>query len=392
MSSLFYRLHADRTRVDVPLENAFAGPLPSACWLIGGGPSLSRLPHREIGESPIPRMCVNLAGARLLRPTFWTSYDPSIRFHRSVYLDPGVMKFVHRRRAMDLVPETTFKICECPNTVFFEREIARGFADFLSPDHRGIVDWADSMVQAIDILYRLGFRVIYLAGCEMQVRPSAAQRRRAAEAGVSFKSGQLLRDFLRDCEKAGVTADELDRLETGPHYHFDERKPIRAAANTDFHYFRVSQYLRLSRRSMSITGLQLVSITPHSRLNDYFPYVPARRALRSIANTVGDPRTEPVRGLYRQTEPRQTGPLGPMRDFRPHHWSPEGPPQPAPVRQNGKNCGGCPDKPREELHVEAEGLASPTADKRRNGRVAGNRLEEKLNRLPAEFIEPREEG
>ena len=329
MSALFYRLHTDRTRSDVPLEDSYAGPTPSACWLIGGGPSLIRLPFRQIAAASIPKMCVNLAGTRLLRPNFWTSYDPSIRFHRSVYLDPGVTKFLHRRRATDLVPETTFKVCDCPNTLFFDRDGDRGFGDFLSPGHSGIVDWADSMVQAIDILYRLGFRIVYLAGCEMQVRPSRQQRHRAAAAGVSFKPGQLLRDFLNECDRAGLAADELDALDPGAHYHFDEHKPIRAAANTDAHYFRVSQYLRLSRRSLASAGMQLISVTPHSRLNDYFPYAPASTVVRSLARSIGDPFTEPVRGLYRQTERRHAKPLGPMRDFRPHHWTPAGRPKTA---------------------------------------------------------------
>ncbi|MBT6153435.1 MAG: hypothetical protein HOL01_18275 [Planctomycetaceae bacterium] len=374
MSSLFYRLHPDRSRDDAPLENVFAGPMPSACWLIGGGPSLNRLPHAEIAASPIPKMCLNLAGTRLLRPNFWTSYDPSVRFHRSIYLDAGVMKFVHRRRATDLVPETTFKICECPNTFFFDRDGDRGFADFLSPHNGAIVDWADSMVQAIDILYRLGFRVIYLAGCEMQVQPSAAQRRHARAAGVSFTPGKQLQEFLSECEEAGLSADELDALEPGPHYHFDEVKPIRAAATTDSHYFRVAQYLRLVRRSLSVVGMQLISVTPHSRLNDYFPYRPARRVLRSISQNIGDPTCEPVRGLYRQTEIRHSQRLRPMRDFLPHHWSPEGRPQ-----SPGGKVKLPPNPPPGEIHIEAEGFTRRP-------------LDEKLNCLPADYLDPDEDG
>ena len=37
MPSLFYRLTTDQQRLEVPLGNTFAGPEPSACWLIGGG-------------------------------------------------------------------------------------------------------------------------------------------------------------------------------------------------------------------------------------------------------------------------------------------------------------------------------------------------------------------
>ena len=104
MTATFCRLNTDQTREPIELENLFAGPALSSCWMIGGGPSLNALPSDAIRESPVPKMCINLSGTKLMRPTFWTSYDPSARFHRSVYLDPGVMKFVHRRRAMDLVP------------------------------------------------------------------------------------------------------------------------------------------------------------------------------------------------------------------------------------------------------------------------------------------------
>lgn len=393
MPTTFYRLHTDQTRISVPLEHSFAGPTLSACWLIGGGPSLRALPYQAIRDSPVPKMCINLSGTRLLRPTFWTSYDPSVRFHRSIYLDPGVMKFVHRRRAADLIPETTFKVCDAPNTYFFDRDGQPGFADFLSSERGGIIDWADSMVQAIDILYRLGFRIIYLAGCEMRVPPSAKQIRCAHTFGVKYNPLRSLRDFLRDCERAGLSANELDTLGPGSHYHFDEHKPIQAAANTDLHYFRVSQYLRLSQRSMSLAGVQLISVTPHSRLNDYFPYIPARKVLRRIDREIGNPTTEPVVGLYRQTEPRQQRLLGPMQDFRPHHWSPDGNrvPQPHQPKQNpaGPNDNVVLDG---EFIVEAEELEPVRRADAANDCQPHQRLAAKLKRIPDGFLDPCEEG
>lgn len=356
---MFYRLQTDGVQTPSALVDSFAGPVPSACWLIGGGPSLAELPCEKIARSPIPRMTINLAGTRLMRPTFWTSYDPSARFHRSVYLDASVMKFVHRRRAMDLVPETTYKVCECPNTYFFERDGQRGYHDFLSASHTGIVDWADSMVQAIDILYRLGFRIIYLAGCEMQVRLSQPQRDLAAGSGVDSQSLELLSDFLKRAEDAGVSAEDLDALPQGPHYHFDVTKPVRAAANTDAHYFRISQFLRLSRRSLSLAGVRLISVTPSSRLNDYFPYQPINSVLKTIRRKVGDPAKEPVKDLYRQTHPRHPSDLGPMRDMRPHNWKSESPP---PANQLPQP---------KELVVENRGEAdSPPPRKRLRGALA----------------------
>ncbi|VAX36621.1 hypothetical protein MNBD_PLANCTO02-2050 [hydrothermal vent metagenome] len=319
--SLFYCLETDKSRRDVALENQFAGPTPSACWLVGGGPSLATLPIEKIAASPIPKMTLNLAGSKLLRPTFWTSYDPTERFHKSIYLDPSVMKFVHRRRAMEMVPETNFKVCESPNTYLFDRDKERGYANFLSPTNTNIVDWADSMVQAIDILYRLGFRKLYLAGCEMHVAPSAEQIQAAKKAGVIWQPQMFLKDFLKECNAHGLSAKKLDRLAPSNLYHFDEHKAIKTASHTEQHYFRVAQYLRLARKSMATAGMQLISVTPHSRLNDYFPYLPAAEIIKQIAENIGNPSEEKTEGLYRQTESRTSSSLFPLEDFPPHNWS-----------------------------------------------------------------------
>lgn len=317
---MFYRLKTDGTRQDLDLRDVFAGPMKSACWLVGGGPSLAELPCTAIAQSPVAKLAINLGGARLIRANLWTSYDPSVRFHRSVYLDGSIWKFVHARRAMDLVPETTFKVCECPGVVFFDRDPQRGFADFLPPRGAGIVDWNDSFVQAIEVAYRLGFRVLYLAGCELHVRPSARQIERAREGGIEYVPRELLETFFERCAAAGMPRSAMEQLELPTQYHFDERKPLAAAIQTDLHYFRIAQYLRLSRRALSLAGMELVSVTPGSRLNDYFPYRSAGEVLLEIGETVGKPDEEPTRGLYTQVCQRQPQGLGPMRDFRPHNW------------------------------------------------------------------------
>jgi len=318
--SHFYRMGADKTKEPVALANQFAGTKPTACWLIGGGPSLKEMPIPEIVDSPIPIMTTNLAGHSLLRPTFWTSYDPSVRFHRSIYLDPSIMKFVHPRRAMDLVPETTFKVCDCPHLYFFDPETDRGFANFLSAKNTSIVDWNDTLVQAIDLLYQLGFRRLYLAGTEMIVSPSDDWIAEAEKVGVTYEPLMLLGDFAKQCEAAGLSRERQEELGTGDQYHFDERKPLAASINTDAHYFRVAQYLRLCRRSLSLAGMSLISVTPGSRLNDYFPYETAEVICQRESERIGYPPEPSVKGFYTGTADRQPGGIGPMRDYRPHHW------------------------------------------------------------------------
>ena len=267
-------------------------------------------------------MGINLSGVGLIRPNFWTAYDPSSRFLQSIYLDPGIMKFVPRRRAGDFIPETTFKVCEAPNITFFDRDVGRGFADFLDPGHSKIVDWADSFVQAIEILYRLGFRKLLLAGCDMRVQPSREQIRLASTYGVKFSPFGRLRDFVHHCERAGLTTDALDRCVAGPHYHFDERKTIRAAMRTDEHYLRIVQALRLSRRSMATAGLKIVSVTPHSRLNDYFAYQPLRKLLREIEADIGTVAPASLRGRYQHVETPVLTRYGPIEDILPYRRIP----------------------------------------------------------------------
>ncbi len=319
---MFYQMHTDRQLQPVDLAHRFAGPMASSCWLIGGGPSLAELPIEEIARTPTPRMAINLAGTHLLRPTFWTAYDPSSRFHRSVYLDPSIMKFVPKRRGMDLVPGTTFKVCESPNLFVFEQDKQRGFANFVHPLHQTIIDWADSFVQAIDILYQLGFRKIYLAGCDMQVHPSESMKTLAQNRGLSYDERSPLRTFVDRCRHIGLSRQQLDELERPPQYHFDEDKPLMSAVNTDMHYFKVVQFLRLSRRAMSLAGLELISVTPGSRLNDHFRYQEAGEVCRELRAIVGDPSMETTRGRYTRIDVQGTDARHEMKDLLPPGFNP----------------------------------------------------------------------
>jgi hypothetical protein len=291
------------------------------------------LPIGEILATPAARFAVNLAGTGLFRPHFWTSYDPTARFHRSIYLDAAVTKFVHDARAMDLVPETTFKVCDCPALFFFDRLPGRGYHDFPGTGAQPITDWQDSLIQAIDIAFRLGFRDLYLAGTEMCVAPAEELQQVAAARGIVYEPHSLLGDFIKRCEQGGLVSDEWERLAADRQYHFDEAKPLAAAIQTDQHYFRVAQNLRLVRRSLALAGLRIFSVTPESRLNDYFPYLPAGEACDRIRAAVGDPRREQTRGRYADGRHRQPPRLGPMRDYRPHFWPAPNSPPAAPANQ-----------------------------------------------------------
>ena len=58
----FFRWSPEGERIASGLADSFAGPDRTACWLMGGGPSLRSLPLGDIAASAIPVMGVNLAG------------------------------------------------------------------------------------------------------------------------------------------------------------------------------------------------------------------------------------------------------------------------------------------------------------------------------------------
>jgi len=302
----FFRMSADGKETPVDIDNECLSALKSTCWLIGSGPSLTEEVAETINASQLPKFCMNLAGnakdgrAPLVIPDYWTAYDPTVRFPAEIYLNPRIRKFVVKGRRMDLLRGLPIKVCECPNVYFFEREY-RDFSDILRPESAKVLDCQDTMMQAIDIAYRLGYRSLLLAGTEMAVFPSAEQIEVAKQHGVTYDEDRmatitadgralpLLRDFHSACKESKATRPDV---EGGGHddgtrslildvqkpdlYAFSESKPWQTVLSCDEHYYRVSQWLRLARPCFSAMGLEIVSCTPRSRLNWYFSYVEPR--------------------------------------------------------------------------------------------------------------------
>jgi hypothetical protein len=296
---LFFRRDAHRRDRAIQLENLYAGgPLASSCWLIGGGPSLSQIDPGEIAATAIPRMAVNNNGAGWLRPHFWTSYDPSHRFLASLYLDASILKFVHDRRAHELVPGTAIPVGLAPGVVCFRRATPHSETGWLNASGSAIVDRRDSFIQAIDILYRLGFRRLWLLGCDLRVGLSDEQRDWATRRGVAVDEREGLADLVARCRQHDLDLTELSRLPTGRQYHFGETKPFEAAVRTDQHYARVADWLRQSRALLLQQGLELLTLSPTSRLSIDFPGPTWTVAVEAIRSEWGDPRAQPAPGLY----------------------------------------------------------------------------------------------
>lgn len=350
LAMLFFRSSTDGATQDATaaLENLYAGTEPTACWLVGSGPSLLDADIDAIAGSPAPKIGVNFSGRGpdgtppLLTPDIWTSYDPTARFHRSIFLNPRIMKFLKSDKDKNLVPGTNFKACDCPATYFFHNE-CRGYSDFLRPGSNAILNAKDSFVQALDIGFRLGFRIFYCVGTDMVIRPSAGQVRLAESVGMTYdpnKGTLIKRDNVRDVwsDRLPDFVDEYVRARNGlerakaieeletpareSQYSFTERKPLAAALHSDSHYWERVQYLRLSRRCLSINGVSLVSCTPGSRLNAWFRTSTVAEACEAIRKSVGCPASEKTKGKYSGDVDLSLG-LPVHKDVMPYSWPPK---------------------------------------------------------------------
>ena len=337
---LFFRSNTDKQRTDCSfLRNSFAGSTPQPIFIVGSGPSLTRRQCELIRQTSVPVMAMNFSGRGpdgspplLWPPDFWTAWDASPRFHPSIFTSPLITKFMMGGRTMDLVPGTSLKTCDCPNLSFLNVE-HRPYSRFFSPDSKGIMHCLDSFILALDICYQLGFRTFYCLGTDLRISPSSAQKELAASHGVKFSEDglsvlmedptlgrnvsdkpnpliyktDLLHHFVIECIRKGVAANETEVCEAmekvgddqrESQYSFSETKRFLAAVNTDKHYWTTVQYLRLARRNISLSGVQLYSCTPGSRLNAFFRY-------RSIEEVVAiekfqehSPLTETTAGRY----------------------------------------------------------------------------------------------
>lgn len=175
----------------------------ASCFLVLSGPSLKKIDLSLLNQRGIFTMAVNNA-ATVIRPNFWVHVDPPEKFHSIIWDDPGIIKLVpvrefgkHRRipgKNGEPIHPVTFA-GDNPQMMF--RYLARNspgvfgyqrHADF-NPDsflREGAVCWGNSnkcsqrngrphvlnvMFAALKLVYYLGFRTLYLLGCDFDMSP-----------------------------------------------------------------------------------------------------------------------------------------------------------------------------------------------------------------------------
>lgn len=241
------------------LRNKFKSAI--GAFYILNGPSFLNVDHSLLRQPGIFTLGQN-NGPSTFRPNAWVGLDEPGRFLLSIWLDPNIMKFTQvGHRTGKLFNSITWT--EVPVTVeqtinthlivtdedfqansFLTR---RSFSCGLSPARGGA---RMSMPVGIKILYDLGFREIYLLGC----------------------------DWEMDNEKP---------------YHFEQQRTPGALRNNNEAYKKWTQRFTDLRPHFEQHGLTVYNCNPDSGLK-VFDYLPLEEAIsRNVIET-----KEPTAGLY----------------------------------------------------------------------------------------------
>jgi hypothetical protein len=173
-------------RAATSLRDQFAG---QRCFLLGGGPSLKGVDLAALQRPGITIAAMNNV-ATMIRPNIWFCVDQPRNFHETIWRDPGVMKFTFDKHlptcSVDAWNGREFvhsglRAKDCPNVWGFAHRHGWDANAFLT-DH--VPTWGVNsaeedpdkqsrhqtvMLPALWLLYWLGFRVVYLLGCDFTI-------------------------------------------------------------------------------------------------------------------------------------------------------------------------------------------------------------------------------
>lgn len=172
----------------VALANVYAN---ASLFLVLSGPSLHECELDDLRRRGVVTMGVNNSACEV-PCTMMTYSDTASKFHHNIYRDPSCMKFVPRQRLnkftrvknVDGSFSKSAKVREFPNTIAFRRNCYFDPVNWLSEPS---VNWGNNldaskrngwpqelniMFIALKLAFYLGFRTVYLLGCDWNMKES----------------------------------------------------------------------------------------------------------------------------------------------------------------------------------------------------------------------------
>jgi len=239
--------------------DALRGMLAGASVVLAcGGPSANESPLERLSSRGVWTMAVNnMAGHKAFRPQAFVCSDGLSKFSHSIWMDPGIMKFIptpkfhrHRNELRRKKENGTFeklstRVPACPNLWGFRRR------SWLEPDDSFFLDddasWGNlndgvrrtgqpktvcTMLLAIRLIRYLGAKALFLVGVDFYMTP---------EYGYSFEQGRTEEASVSNNEQFCIVNKWLCKLEEEVFtrfglqiYNCNERSGLRAFPYVDF--------------------------------------------------------------------------------------------------------------------------------------------------------------
>jgi len=187
-----------------------------SAFLVLSGPSLNDIDLTRLDRRGIVTMGVNNSWT-VHRPTLWTCVDDPGRFIDTGWKDPGVLKFVpvcHWGRKLRIqvsdgtMRDSAYRVAQMPSVLFFRRSNHFDHERFLtgdtvpwgndpkSTDSLGIKGKRSVMLVALRLLHHLGFRTVYLLGCDFRMAADHKYAFDETREAAAIKHNNVLYDSL----------------------------------------------------------------------------------------------------------------------------------------------------------------------------------------------------
>lgn len=245
----------------------------ASSFLICNGPSFAGLDQNLLNKPGVITYGVN-NGPKSFRPNFWTCVDTPARFLKSIWLDPKITKFV----PMDHFEKKIFdnetwqmqdiKVGDCPNVIGFRRNEKFMAERFLFEDcmnwgnHKDYGGCRSVILPCLHILFLLGFRKVYLLGCDLTMSSQYA-------------------------------------------YHFDEQRDKGAVSCNNTTYQKmINEYFPQLKPYFDEEGFEVYNCNPNSALK-VFPFIDFKDAITEATSKLGDTVNERTWGMYSKPEEKE---------------------------------------------------------------------------------------
>jgi hypothetical protein len=154
-------------------------------FLICNGPSFNEVDKTKLQLPGIQSFGIN-NGAHYFKPHLWACTDSPNNFMDSIWLNSTIMKFIPLAYMDKPIwdsennRESLYNVSDCPNVIGFRRNINFNYRTWLNEpsinwgSHEFSGNGQSTMLAALKICYLLGFKNVYLVGCDFKMNQQQA--------------------------------------------------------------------------------------------------------------------------------------------------------------------------------------------------------------------------